>query len=463
MRDAIDHILPRARALLSACRCEYAEVRLSASSGTTISLAGEQVETFSSGDTIGGSVRLLNNGSWGFVSFNDLSEIERHFGRGIEISSCVSAREKTRIRRCPPVRRQFSTPARKDFSRIPLEEKLSLISAYNTILKSSRLIKTTRATYRDVRSYYAILNADGSEITYDRDYCGIALTSIARDGSVIQPYSDSISGYGGFEIVEGREDMAETVAKRAVDLLAAESVPGGSYRVVADQKLAGVFIHEAFGHLSEADFVHENEQLGAIMVLGKQFGPPELSVTDSGDLPDLSGYIPVDDEGVLPRETRLIKNGLLSGRLHSRETAEKMGEEPSGNARAVSVMSQPLVRMTNTFIENGAHDRGAIIESAGDGMYAAGVIGGETNLEMFTFTAGCGYEIKNGKIGKMYRDIVLSGNVFTTLRSIEMIGNDCRMFGGLGGCGKGGQGPLPVAFGGPHILIKDVLIGGSHD
>lgn len=461
MRDGIDRIIAAARALVSGCRCEYAEIRLSESRGTSISLTGEQVETFSSGDTIGGSVRVLNNGSWGFVSFNDLGDIEHHFRRGMEISASIGGRDRTRIRACRAIQQHFGTPSRKDIRRIPLDEKFSLISGYNRILKSSPLVQTTRATYRDVSSRYAYLNSEGSEITYDRSYCGISLSSIARDGSVIQPYSESVSGYGGFEIAENRDETAVRVVKTACDLLKAESPAGGTYRVVADQKLAGVFIHEAFGHLSEADFVHENDRLREMMVIGRPFGPDGLNVVDSGALPGLAGYIPFDDEGVLPGETRLIQGGLLSGRLHSRETAEKMGEETTGNARAITATMQPIVRMTNTYIENGAHGRDDILHAAGDGIYAAGVIGGETNLEMFTFTSAYGYEIKNGRPGRMFRDIVLSGNVFTTLHNIEMIGNDRLMFGGLGGCGKGGQSPLPVSFGGPHLLIRDVLIGGA--
>ncbi len=461
MRDGLDKALGRARTLLSSCPCEYAEIRLSASTGTTIALSGAQVETFSSGDTIGGSVRVLNNGAWGFISFNDLDGIEGCFRRGLEISSSLTLREKSRIRRSAAVRRSFATPMKRDFTGVSLEEKFNLISAYNKILRSSPKIQTTRALYRDVTSYYVYLNSEGSELAYDRAYCGVQLSSVARDGSVIQPYGESVSGYGGYEITEGREELAESVVKTAVDLLAAESVPGGTYRVVTDQKLAGVFIHEAFGHLSEADFVHENERLRKMMVIGKEFGPPELTVIDTGDMPEYSGYIPFDDEGIIPAGTRLIRNGRLSGRLHSRETAEKMDEETTGNGRAIGVMKQPIVRMTNTYIENGPHSREAILEAAGDGIYAAGMIGGETNLEMFTFTSAFGHEIRNGKIGKMYRDIVLSGNVFTTLRNIAMIGNDLRMFGGLGGCGKGGQGPLPVSFGGPHLLVRDVLIGGA--
>jgi TldD protein len=461
MREPLPGIIEQARTLLSACRCEYAEVRLASSTGTTISLSGEQVEAFSAGETIGGSVRVLNNGAWGFISFNDPAGIKHHFRRALEISAALNTREKTKIRRQGALRRHFATEPRIDFDGVPLDEKFDLISGYNRILKSSPRIQTTRATYRDTRSHYAYLNSEGSEITYDRAYCGVSFASIAKDGSVIQPYSDSVSGYGGFEIVQGREEMAGGVAKTAVDLLSAESVPGGTYRVVADQKLAGVFIHEAFGHLSEADFIHENERLRKMMVLGTQFGPASLNVVDNGGISDCAGFIPFDDEGTLPGETFLIRDGLLSGRLHSRETAEKMGEPTTGNGRAISVMQQPIVRMTNTYIENGTHDRDAIIEAAGDGILAAGFIGGQTNLEMFTFTSGYGHAIKDGKIGAMYRDIQLSGNVFTTLRNIDMIGNDRIMYGGLGGCGKGGQSPLPVSFGGPHLLIKDVLIGGS--
>ena len=461
MREAFDPIIARARDLLSRSSCEFAEIRLSSGWGTAISLSGDQVETLSSGETIGGSVRVLCDGSWGFVTFNDLSGLERFFRRGVSLASAASPPERSVIRACPPVEKNFTTIMEKDVGAVPMDEKFRLISSYNRILKSSPYAQTTRATYRDVSSYYAYLNTEGSAVTYDRTYCGVSLSVIARDGSVIQPYHDSVSGYGGFEIAENREDMAERVVKTGVDLLKAESVPGGIYRVVVDQKLAGVFIHEAFGHLSEADHVYENEQLRKIMTIGKEFGPEGLTVIDRGDMPELSGYIPVDDEGVLPGKTCLIQNGRLHGRLHSRETAGKMNEATTGNARAISVTNPPIVRMTNTYIENGGQSRDEIFDEAGDGIYAVGNIGGQTNLEMFTFTAECGYEIKNGKPGRLFKDIVLSGNVFTTLRNIALIGDDRKMFGGLGGCGKGGQSPLPVSFGGPHMLINDVLIGGA--
>jgi TldD protein len=95
------------------------------------------------------------------------------------------------------------------------------------------------------------------------------------------------------------------------------------------------------------------------------------------------------------------------------------------------------------------------------GLYAVGAYGGQTVFEQFTFSAEYGREIVDGKLGNMVRNVVLTGNVFDTLRSIDRIGNDLTMFGGAGGCGKGGQYPLPVTDGSPHIRIQNVTVGGT--
>ncbi len=460
MKDKYEQIIAKGRKLLADIPCRFAEIRLAAGTGTSISLAGDQIDVFTSGDTIGGSVRVLHRGAWGFTSFNDMASLETMVLRAREIAEEIGADEPAGVIKLPPIEKNYEITFEEDFRSIPLEEKYQLIKTYNDILKNDSRIQTTRAGYRDTEGYYIYLNSEGSVATYNRLFCGISLSSVAKDGALIEPYHESIAGYGGYEIVRGKEEMAEEVAKTAVDLLKAESMPGGNYTVVADQKLSGVFIHEAFGHLSEADFVYENAQMRSMMELGREFGTDILNVYDDGSIPRIAGYIPFDDEGVLPRKTALIRNGRLAGRLHSRETAEKMNEEPTGNGRSISSMRKPLVRMTNTYIENGPHKKEDIFDAVDDGIYCCDVIGGQTNLEMFTFSAGYGYEIKNGKKGKMFRDVQLSGNVFTTLKNISMIADDRAMFGGLGGCGKGGQGPLPVSFGGPHMLINDVMIGG---
>lgn len=461
MADNFFQALENGRKIISSISCEYADIRLSVSESTGISLSKESVESVTSGESVGGSVRILKNGSWGFATFNNLSSLEKYFDSALKAAMMVNAVEKSVVSKSEGIKASFVTPAIRDFDSVSLDEKFELINSYNRMLMSSDKIQTTHAAYRDVNTSYAYLNSEGADLFFDKSYCGISLMSVAKSGNIVQPFHESISGFGGFELVLDKINLAEKVVKTSVDLLSAEPLPGGKYSVILDPKLSGVFIHEAFGHLSEADFVHENPRMKEIMELGRDFGPEILNVYDEGDRPELSGYIPFDDEGVLPASTALITKGVLSGRLHSRETACKMDEELTGNARAIGVMRQPIVRMTNTYIDNGTSTKDEIFDAVDEGIYAVDVIGGQTNLEMFTFTAGYGHIIKNGKSGKMFKDVILSGNVFNTLKNIKMIGNDKEMFGGLGGCGKGGQSPLPVSFGGPHMLVEDVLIGGK--
>ncbi|HDP80745.1 MAG TPA: TldD/PmbA family protein [Spirochaetes bacterium] len=459
--DTIDpHLIDRLAEKILNLPCDYAEARIAAGLSTTIVLSNDQVDMISAGDFIGGSVRVLVRGRWGFVSFNDIDSAIPAADRALTLAGKILENRDTGILHAGPLAVTGTTVMETDFRAVPLEQKFELLNSYNSILRNGSTIQTTRAVYRDSHVIAFYLNSENSRVRHEKPFCGVSFTAIARDGSRIQPFSDSVAGYGGYELARAREERAGNVVRTAMDLLRAESVPGGYYDVIIDPRLAGVFIHEAFGHLSEADFVYENEELKKHMVLGKTIGPPELNVIDDGGIPGLPGYIPADDEGVPPEKTYLIKNGTLEGRLHSRETAYKMNEPLSGNARALSVMHQPIVRMTNTYIDRGSASPESLFESLEDGLYVCDAQGGQTNLEMFTFSAGYAREVKGGKTGKLVRDIMLSGNVFKTLMSIDGIAGDLNMYGGLGGCGKGGQSPLPVSFGGPHLLVRNVLIGG---
>jgi TldD protein len=117
--------------------------------------------------------------------------------------------------------------------------------------------------------------------------------------------------------------------------------------------------------------------------------------------------------------------------------------------------------MTNTYIADGDMSIEPLFTDVHKGIYACDAFGGQTEFEMFTFSAGYGYRIENGEIGELVRDVVLTGNVFQTLKAIDGIANDLEIYETAGGCGKAGQAPLPVGFGSPHIRIQDVVIGGE--
>jgi TldD protein len=137
-----------------------------------------------------------------------------------------------------------------------------------------------------------------------------------------------------------------------------------------------------------------------------------------------------------------------------------MGEKPSGNARAISYSFPPIVRMTNTVIEAGEASFEDLLEGVDDGVYVRNWYGGMTSMEMFTFSSGEAYMIRNGRVAEMVRPVMLSGNLFKTLQNIDAVGNDLGMNQG-GGCGKGGQSPLPVSNGSPHIRIRECLVSGA--
>lgn len=438
---------------------DFCEIRLEEKKSTNIVLSGPEIESISEPMNYGGGVRVLYKGGWSYVSFNSLDYLDKSIEKAIYNAKLIGGTAR-KLKSVKPVVATNKISVEIDPLAVPLEEKKTLLESYNNILLKTKGMTTTKAKYhnRFVKQYYA--NTEGSLIKNELTFAGILLVGIAVEGNNIQQFFFTNGGYEGYEIVQNLEKDAERTAKTTIDLLKAEPVSGGKYPVVLNPELAGVFTHEAFGHLSESDFLFENPNMREMMKIGRKLGPDNLNIVDDGKMEKAAGFIFYDDEGVAPEKTYLIKNGILNAHLHSRETAEKMGEELTGNARALNYNFQPIVRMTNTYIEPKDKKFEDILSSVDDGLYAVNVLGGQTNLEMFTFSAAYGYEIKKGKLGKMVRDIVLTGNVFDTLHNIKAIGNDLKISGGLGGCGKGGQFPLPVSDGAPHILIDDVVVGG---
>jgi TldD protein len=435
---------------------DYIEARLEHSQKSYITYRGKELESIGQATAIGGNIRALVRGGWGFVSFNNLDELPDKVELAVKEAGLVG-REESKL---APVKAIVDTVSTAHNPTIkPLAEKKQLLDEYNEIIWRTPKLQTSVVAYGDSHKKVIFLSSIGSYIVQERSDINLRLSAVAAGDGEVQQATLSIGSAGDFKAISGLHQQVEQKARHAVELLSAPQVKGGEYTVVLDPVLAGVFVHEAFGHLSESDFVYENERLRQIMVLGKQFGGKELNIIDSAAVPGLRGSYKYDDEGVPAIKTYLIREGKLVGRLHSRETAARMGEKPTGNARAINYRFPPIVRMTNTYIEPGEASFKDIIADVKEGVYARNWFGGTTAMEMFTFSAGEAYMIRNGKVAEALRPVVLSGNVFTTLNNIDAIGNDLDMNQG-GGCGKGEQVPLPVSNGSPHIRIKKCLVGG---
>jgi len=451
------------REALRRCPADYAEVRWEELERSRVAFQRDQLMTLERSREAGGIVRALVDGAWGMAVFTDPDEIPRKLLEATQLARAAArkVRDPIRLAEVPPVQDRYLPELELDFREVSLEEKRRLAEAYNRlILGFSPQIVSSSVRYTDALRHVIYASTEGTYLEQTIPDVTVLLLAVARRNGDIQQAFESVGEAAGYEVALDLERKAEEVARRAVDLLSAKPVKGGRYMVILDQELAGVFIHEAFGHICEADFLLKNEPMRKVMQLGRRFGVEQLNVVEEGYIPGRRGNAPYDDEGVPRRKVYLIKEGVLTGLMHSRATAAKTGMAPTGNARAVSWEHEPIVRMRNTYIEPGEASFEELISGIDHGIYAKGAFGGQTEFEQFTFSAGYAYEIRGGELGEMLRDVVLTGNVFQILRNIELIGNDFELKGGAGGCGKGGQAPLPVTDGAPHVRVRDVIIGG---
>ncbi len=456
MREEIERALRRSRA-------DFTDIRVEQIWRTRIAFEGPHLENLETWFEAGGIVRCLVGGGWGISVFNTLDDLPDRVADAERMARLVSAEQSERFELppSPPIQDEVRVSLKKDPRTIPLQEKLALVQRYNErMLKESPQIVSTQTAYADTFRVVTIANSEGTFIVQECPDTTLLLAALAREDTNIQRAWEVVGEAAGFEVVEGQEEKALRAARRALDLLRARPVRGGVYTVIVNPELAGVLIHEAFGHLCEADFLAKNPAMRQLLTPGRVVGVPELNVVEDGYLPGRRGNVPYDDEGIPRRRVHLIRNGVLEGFLHSRETAARMGFSPTGNARAISYQYEPIVRMRNTYIDRGRATFEEMVRGVEYGIYACGFVGGNTGLGQFTFSAAYAHEIVHGEIGEMLREVVLTGNIFETLHQVDMIGDDLALYGGAGGCGKEEQQGLPVTLGGPHVRIQNLTVGG---
>jgi TldD protein len=442
-------------------RVDYLIIRLEEAEGTDILLRGDKVETLSEAISIGGQVRACYKGGWGLSSFNQLDTIHDRISEAITAARIVGD-EQTLLAPVEAVQAVCQLPLTgTDPRKISLAQKKELCDRYTELLKTADAkITTTSVRYSDSSQRVIVASSEGTLIEQSWVDMEMRFAATARNGDTVQTGRETTGSRKAYEDLIGLDEQVTSAAKRAVAALSLPSVKGNTYTVVIDPILSGLFVHEAFGHLSEADMAYENPDVLEVMTLGRRFGSQELQIFDGAAPEGHRGSYFYDDEGTPATTTQLIKDGVLVGRLHSRETAGKLGEAATGNARCLNYHFAPLVRMTNTWIERGKTPVADLFSDIKEGVYARNWLGGMTNGEMFTFSAGEAWMIRNGKIAEPVKDVTLSGNVFQTLADIEAIGDDFY-WDESGGCGKGGQNGLPVGCGGPSLRIHNVVVGGE--
>jgi len=435
---------------------EFYDTRVLRGSRTRIVLDNGKLEEISEVPFQGAAIRALSGGAWGFITSDNLDNLYSKVEMAQRIARKIGRKDQLDLAKAP-AGMSINIPVKKDPRDLSLEEKVELLKE---IENSARIegISSTQAVYSEARLTTHYSSSEGLDLSSEMIRTGFVISAVAARDGIMQTSGEGRSAVAGLELFD-REDpmkLARETAQTAVALLDARVPKGGTFPVVLDPELAGVFVHEAVGHACEADIVLEGSScLEGRM--GQKIGSDLVTVKDDPSLMQ-NGYYPFDDEGSLAQETVLIKDGVLNSYLHSRETAGRLGGVPR-NARAQGT-DRPVVRMSNTYMANGDWKLEEILTELGDGVYLAGSRGGQVSTAegVFQFNAKRGYLVKDGELTGLLRDVSLSGKIMEILKNVKAVGNDLKFNSGR--CGKSGQ-LVPVSDGSPHLLIEMATIGGA--
>jgi TldD protein len=442
---------------------EYVEVRAQNLFKTLLTTKDGTVEGAKEGTENGAAIRALADGAWGFVSLGKLEpkHLTEAVGEAVRLAKAASQRVKAPVKlaNVKTVEDRIIANSRKNPRDVSMEQKISDVLAMDkAMFDYDNRIKSCTISYLDVTGTNYFLNSDGTYIEQDKLYVWSRILASARDNSVFASAREETGSTAGYEVydTETPEKLGTLVAKRVVEQLNAKTPKGGSFPAVIGPNVVGVFIHEAMGHLAEADLTLSGSVL--YDMLGKQIGSEAVTVYDDGTLEGAFGSFKYDDEGVRTQKTALIDNGTLAGLMHNRETAHKLNMEPTGNARAEDFHFEPIIRMRNTYLAAGDSSFEELIENIDFGYYLKSFRGGQANLDG-TFQVGIqeAYEIVKGKIGKPVRSVSISGNTLETLHRVDAVGRDFELWPGR--CGKGQT--AFICDGGPHIRVGEVTVGGG--
>ncbi len=344
-----------------------------------------------------------------------------------------------------------------DVSRIDNSRKYEVLKSYIPVFEEFEQIQISKLYYLDKHTVKHIISSKGTDVTFDTQFCAVAARYMLQCGD--SPCRGSVNIYHmDFDKLEGKQEKLRNTIQRDIDYYEnAVPVVPGVYTCVLSPETTGVFAHESFGHKSEADFMVGDETMKREWALGKQVGSPILSIIDTG-LEEGSGYVPYDDEGCKAKKNYIIKDGILTGRLHSAATAACLEEEATGNARAINFEFEPIVRMTTTYIDKGTLTKDELIAGVSNGIYIESLFHG-SGMTTFTIAPQRAYMIRDGKIAEPVKIAVISGNVMKTLGDIDGVSDEVELHAfALGGCGKMEQFPLPVGFGGPYIRVNGINV-----
>ncbi|OGC86244.1 MAG: peptidase C69, partial [candidate division Zixibacteria bacterium RBG_16_48_11] len=462
---------------------DYADLRQVKRVSESIKVKNREVEGVSKSEDLGFGIRVLYKGAWGFASSNIISkgEYKRIANLAMEIAraSSLAQKEPVRLAENEVYKDKYVSPCKIDPFKVSLDEKLNLlISACDIMLKNPG-IKVADVSLNFFRTEQIFANTEGSLIDQIiTESGGGATATAAKDGETQwRSYPNSHGGdYAtrGYELIQEMNLLKhmERISEDAVALLSAPECPAQETTVIISGNQMALQVHESCGHPIELDRVLGTEISlagGSFMTLDKlgqlRYGSPKVNIYADATTPGGLGSFGYDDEGVKAQRTDIIKQGRFVGYLTSRETAPLLKQRSNGTMRADGWNRIPLIRMTNINLAPGEVNLEDLIADTQQGLFL------DTNKSWsiddkrlnFQFAVEVAREIKNGKLGQMYKNPIYTGITPEFWNTCDAVCNQNYWHvWGVPNCGKGepmqtmhvGHGVSPARF-------TRVKVGGS--
>lgn len=448
-------MLDRLAEALKTSRADFTDIRCERAWAGTAAARGRRVEGLTHARDAGGVVRCLVHGKgWGSASFTGFDRLGEMVTRAWELALAVGSDPAPRLAPVPARELDLAHPLITDPRGVPLGERRKLLDTLSgELFALDRRIVDLQLAVRDevVERWYA--SSEGSRIHDLRSEGTIHLVAVAREEGLTGRAVDSLALRGGWEAMQGHEGWVRGVGARAVALLGAGRPRPGEMPVLLDPGAAGVVMHAALAHRLEGDGA-------APLRLGAEIGSPLLTVGDDASASPLRGTLAYDDEGSPSVPTVLIRSGVVVGRLHSRQSAGRTGEAPTGSSRAASFRHLPAVRVTNFYHARGEGTRDDLLNGIRQGIYLSEVRGAEWDGERLVVNVGEGAMIRDGRLAEPMRDFIVRGTGADWLGGIDGVGGDFQWSRAAAVCTRGVHGAVPVTDGAPHIRIRRLQVGG---
>ncbi len=482
MRDLALHALDAA----TGAGVSYADVRTLTVEDRHIGTKNGKIGQIGTGESYGLGIRVIANGCWGFAATDDLTKegIERAARLAVSIARAGAQAKKKDVALAFEEKHEATwvSPCVIDPFAIPIERQAALLLSIDAELQRNSGVTLAESCMSFTRTRQIFASTQGSLIDQTRTVSGAGFTAYSFREDEIQKrsYPNSFGGQyqlKGYELVDELDLLgnAPRMAEEAVALHSADQCPQGRFDLILDGSQLGLQIHESIGHPIELDRVLGSEANYAgmsFLTLDKlnslAYGSEIVHVVCDARLehgPGL-GTFAFDDEGVAAQSTDVIRNGLFTGYMTSRETAATVGDNRSnGTMRADGWARIPLIRMTNVSLLAGEQT----LEDVFDVDHAIYM---ETNKswsiddKRYNFQFGCeiGWEIRNGKRVRMLKNPSYSGISTEFWNSCDAIANRSHWtLWGVPNCGKGqpeqvmgtGHGASPSRF-------RNINIGGAY-